>query len=96
MITAEFSARIKVHVERFWFRPRDARDRGLSTTLNITLDDAGNVTSVRVAKSSGDRGFDLSAVRAVRKASPLPVPSTADAMATFRAFNFRFCPTCRV
>ncbi len=89
----EHGARIQAHVQSFWFTPADL-SRNLSCMLSITLDQNGNVTSVRVTRGSGDRSFDLSAVAAVRRASPLPVPSNPGLTAQFRAFNLNFCPTC--
>ena len=93
VMTAEYGQRIKAHVQSHWFLPNRPR-RGMECLLSITLDETGVVTSVRILRSSGDRGFDRSAVAAVRRASPLPVPSAPDVMAQFRAFNFRFCPSC--
>ena len=48
--------------------------QNLEVNLNITQDDTGEVLSVTIAKSSGNGGFDQSAVLAVQKSSPLPLP----------------------
>lgn len=40
----------------------------------ITIEKDGNVTNVRMEKSSGNQFFDDSVLRAIAKASPLPVP----------------------
>jgi len=53
---------------------------------------SGAVTGVQIAQSSGDTAFDNSAVAAVQKASPLPVPGDPEVLAKFRNFNFRFKP----
>jgi len=43
--------------------------------VEITLLTSGAVADVRVLRSSGNPVFDESVLRAVRKASPLPLPS---------------------
>ena len=53
---------------------------------------SGAVTAVQIAQSSGDTAFDNSAVAAVQKASPLPVPGDPEVLSKFRNFNFRFKP----
>jgi colicin import membrane protein len=50
------------------------------------------VKSVQVIKSSGDEVFDRSAVTAVYKAAPLPLPKDPKDAAEFRSFNFDFKP----
>ena len=42
--------------------------------IRITIEKDGKVTNVRMEKSSGNRFFDDSVLRAIAKASPLPVP----------------------
>jgi colicin import membrane protein len=78
-------------VENAWRLPQDSLF-GLSCALNIQLDPAGNVIDVRLTQSSGDRNFDNSAIAAVYRASPLPLPIDPDAAALFRNFNFKFNP----
>jgi len=42
--------------------------------IRITIEKDGKVTNVKMEKSSGNRFFDDSVLRAIGKASPLPVP----------------------
>lgn len=53
-----------------WARPPSAR-KGMAVVLQINMLQDGTVTSVSVAKSSGDVPFDNSAVKAVKSFSPL-------------------------
>ena len=88
---ARHAALIKQRVERYWSLPMNSSS-GLSCTLRITMMPSGAVTGVQIAQSSGDTAFDNSAVAAVQKASPLPVPGDPEVLAKFRNFNFRFRP----
>ena len=63
-----------------------------SCTLRIVMTGSGTVTDVQIVQSSGDTAFDNSAVAAVQKASPLPIPPDPEVLAKFRTFNFRFKP----
>jgi colicin import membrane protein len=47
---------------------------------------------VDVLTGSGNALFDDSAVRAVFKADPLPLPTDPKALADFKNFNFVFNP----
>jgi hypothetical protein len=48
--------------------------------------------SVVIVESSGNSLFDDSAERAVRKASPLPVPKDPGVFKQFRSFSLEFAP----
>ncbi len=61
--------------------PRAALERGLTGEVQIsfTLRRDGEVRSVKLKKSSGERELDSGALEAVRGASPMPpIPSTLD------------------
>jgi colicin import membrane protein len=79
-------------VERSWIRPPGTQD-GLSATIRVKVIPGGSVRDATVIKSSGNSGFDRSAELAVRKASPLPVPSDAEIFNQFRSFTFNFSPS---
>jgi TolA protein len=51
-----------------------AGNRELEVEVHFGIGEGGEVLDVRVARSSGDRSFDLSAERAVRAADPLLAP----------------------
>lgn len=48
--------------------------RSLIVRIRITIERDGTVTNVRMEKTSGNPYFDDSVLRAITKASPLPVP----------------------
>lgn len=48
--------------------------RNLIVQIRITIEQDGKVTNVRMEKTSGNPYFDDSVLRAITKASPLPVP----------------------
>jgi len=59
--------------------PRVAQRRGQQGTVIVTIkiDSNGNVVSAVVSKSSGYSSLDKDALKAVKKASPLPRPPSA-------------------
>jgi len=87
-----YQALIRDRVERNWLRPVGLPD-GLQCTLLVRLDPFGEVLEARIVRSSGNSLFDRSAEAAVRKASPLPVPSDVTIYNRFfREFQFLFNP----
>ncbi|PHS24488.1 MAG: protein TolA [Methylophaga sp.] len=82
---------IRQRVKRYWIKPSSA-ERGLQSTLQVSLLPSGEVKVVKVVKSSGNILFDRSAENAVYKASPLPVPTDPKALAKFKQFSFNFKP----
>ena len=87
-----YQALIRDRVERSWLRPASLPD-GLECTLMVRLDPFGEVLEARIVRSSGNPLFDRSAEAAVKKASPLPVPSDVTIYNRFfREFQFLFRP----
>ncbi len=82
---------IKNQVEQNWLRPPGSA-AGLSCTVEVELIPGGEVTGVKIAKGSGDPVFDRSVETAVRKASPLPMPSDPSLFNRFRDLTFVFKP----
>jgi colicin import membrane protein len=74
-----------------WLIP-DGSNKELSATLLIRLAPGGMVLNVQVEKSSGDPALDHSAVTAVYKASPLPVPSDTSLFNNFRELSLTVRP----
>jgi colicin import membrane protein len=74
-----------------WLVPQGT-DRAVSCKLNIHLAPGGTVVNVTVVKSSGNLLLDRSAVAAVYKASPLPVPQKSSAFDEFRQFQLTVKP----
>jgi colicin import membrane protein len=55
-----------------WTAPMERKD--LMVQLRIVIEKNGQVSQVRMEKTSGNSFFDDSVLRAINKASPLPVP----------------------
>lgn len=70
----EFQIAINKKIKSLWRRPANVTGK-LVTEMRITLLPGGEVASVLITRSSGNQAFDASAEEAVRRASPLPVPS---------------------
>ena len=83
--------RIAAAVESVWRRPAGSSS-GLTALIRVRVARDGAVTFARVAKSSGDRLFDESAVIAVQRASPLPFPAEPKYYEFIKEFNFKFAP----
>lgn len=82
---------IQQKVQRNWLRPGGAA-KVLSCTVTVGLIPGGEVVSVNVTKSSGNAVFDRSVENAVRKASPLPLPTEPGLVDRMREINFVFEP----
>lgn len=66
---------IKNKVMKQWISPANVPN-GLSVKLAIKLSSSGKIiASPRVLQSSGYQAFDNSAIEAVKRASPLPLPN---------------------
>ncbi len=74
-----------------WIQPQNVSHQK-TMTLRIALDMQGNVMSVEVIKSSGNRAFDRQAILAVQKSSPLPLPQEAELKRQFRLLTLPFTP----
>ena len=68
---AKWQARLMAHLERH--KPRSKGERGLAY-VTFRIDAAGQVSSVRLARSSGNAGVDQAALSLVRRSSPVPPP----------------------
>ncbi|WP_058534997.1 cell envelope integrity protein TolA [Legionella saoudiensis] len=79
----KYKALIVNAIGRNWILPENV-DSTLSSQFRIRLAPDGAVLEVTLTRSSGDPLLDRSAQTAIRKASPLPVPTDA---ATFNMFR---------
>jgi protein TonB len=73
---ADWSARLRAHLERHKRFPADAdpqRDRGLAR-VSFVVDLQGRVLSQRLSGSSGSAALDREAVSLLQRAQPLPPP----------------------
>ena len=89
--SADAKALIKRKITQNWNRPGSVPEK-LRCKIRIGLIPSGDVMSVVVVESSGNSLFDASAERAVRKASPLPVPKDPNVFKGFRSFSLEFAP----
>ena len=88
-LLAQYSLAIQAVVERNWIRPPGAPAR-LSCVVRVTQAPSGDVVTVEIAESSGNRTFDNSVENAVWKSSPLPLPQ--DVSLFRRDLQFVFDP----
>src|SRR5471032_1329320 len=92
-VAGSFDDLIRARASEGWARPPSAR-KGMTVVLQIGMLPDGTVTSVSVAKSSGDGSFDSSAVAAVKNIGRLTEmqgmkPSD---FAPYRSFKMTFTP----
>jgi colicin import membrane protein len=84
-------AMISRKIERNWRRPLGV-PTNLPCRVDISLQANGRVTSVKMVESSGSPTFDNGCEMAVRRASPLPVPSDSVIFKQFEVMRLRFLP----
>ena len=82
---------VRTKVASVFIYPPDLED-GLNCTLYVRMIPGGDVVEARVTQSSGNASFDRQAENAVRKASPLPVPSNPRLFKRMREIKFVFDP----
>ena len=90
-VVDQYKGLILEAISKTWLVPQGTNP-SLATQLVITLGTAGKVANVQVVKSSGNALLDQSAVAAVYKASPLPMPPDEDAAAMFKQFSLTLKP----
>jgi colicin import membrane protein len=74
-----------------WIVPQNL-PKNISCVLNVRVAPGGVVLQVSVAKSSGNPVLDNSAIAAVNKASPLPVPTDSNLFDAFRTLKLTVKP----
>jgi colicin import membrane protein len=85
-VVDKYKALILQSIGQNWIIPANA-DKHSSAELLLRLAPDGTVLSVKLLKSSGNSALDESAITAVQKASPLPVPSDLQQFKVFRQIN---------
>lgn len=87
-----YKNRIKDQITRSWRIPPTAHS-GMRCEIMVRLLPGGDVASVKIVQSSGDKAFDRSVEDAVKAASPLPVPAVDSGLFNeFRELKFTFEP----
>ncbi len=85
----KYIMQIAQKVENNWLRPV-ASSEGQSCDVIVTQTMMGDVIDVRLQSCTSDNAFQRSVERAVRKASPLPVPPDPELFD--REIYFKFKP----
>lgn len=86
-----YSALILQAIQNNWQYPANINP-SLSCILEIKLTPSGDVTSVRLLRSSGNQMLDQSAIAAVYKSAPLPVSSDPDVFAQLQDISLTAKP----
>lgn len=92
-LAAHFDELIKSRASEGWSRPPSVRPE-MVVELQISISPDGTVTSVDVAKTSGDLAFDKSTVAAVKNIGRLTEMQEMKPMeiSQFKSFKMRFTP----
>lgn len=86
----KYAALIKERLYQAWFPPSSATDKH-TTRIVIGIQPTGEIDTISIDTSSGDRSFDVSALSAVRSLVRLPVPADSDTFERyFRKFTIDF------
>lgn len=88
---SEAIGRISSHVRRFVVMPPDVVGNP-QAEFEVSLIPTGEVLNVRLSRSSGNPAYDNAVERAIRKASPLPLPTDPALVGRFRELKLKFRP----
>jgi colicin import membrane protein len=87
----KYKAKIIHAISQHWIIPEMA-NKNLNCKLLIRLASQGKVVDVKLVSTSGDIALDRSAMAAVYKASPLPLPTDPQLSDQFREFQLTVRP----
>lgn len=82
---------VQQQIMRYWF-VQGGPTAGSSTELFVRVAPNGTVLDVKISRSSGNDALDRSAMAAVYKASPLPVPQDPALFNAFRELRLTLRP----
>jgi TonB family protein len=73
---AQYQSQVRSKIIREWVRASATPDseQAVRTRIQVRINASGQVISKNVVRGSGNESFDLSALRAIERASPLPPP----------------------
>jgi colicin import membrane protein len=80
---------MRARIKSSWTWP--GRRTDLTVTVSFSVQDNGEINGLRIIRSSGDRSYDESVIRAVRKASPFP-PLPVNIKEELRSWEWDFAP----
>ena len=84
----EYIARIQAKVKGSWILPQDIQGNPEAVFLVVQIP-SGDVISVKLVKSSGNRAYDEAVERAILKSSPLPQPPSRELFSRELKLTFR-------
>ena len=90
-LLAQSSQAIIQRLQVFYILPPGLEGQ-LKTVLTVMLNDSGDVQAVKLKQSSGDEHHDRAAVAAIKKATPLPLPSKPSVRDQFKHFDITVSP----
>ncbi|MGY8705670.1 TonB family protein [Bradyrhizobium sp. 18BD] len=76
-LTADWNRKISAHLSAHKVNPEGKEPKNETAKVSFALNRMGNVLSVDVVASSGDKAFDDAAIAMVRKSDPFPQPPVA-------------------
>jgi len=86
-----YESLINQHVQDRWDVPPDASIKiGMSNEVTVQLLPSGDILSLSIKKSSGNKAFDDAALKAIRRAEPLPLPPASENL--FKEFRIITIP----
>lgn len=75
LMLGRYVNQLNARIERAWVRPRDAIESDLfRCRAQITQEPNGDVREIELDNCNGDAAWQVSLVRAIQSASPLPAP----------------------
>lgn len=77
-VDPEWAKALNDLIQPLWIVLPTLANKPLQVVVYVTVDVDGNIRDVEVKRPSGEPGLDGSAVRAVKKAQTLPMPSKSD------------------
>ena len=90
-LMADAISRISSHVRRFVVMRPDVVWNP-QAEFEVFLIPTGEVLNVKLSRSSGNPAYDNAVERAIRKASPLPLPTDPALVGRFRELKLKFRP----
>lgn len=75
MMAGRYLGQIDARIDRAWIRPRTPIDSGLfACRVRVVQGNDGRVQEIEIIQCNGDTAWQVSLVRAIQSASPLPAP----------------------
>jgi hypothetical protein len=90
LLFGRYTAQIDARVQRAWRKPRSsiAAKEIFACQARITQDAAGNVTEIELMHCDGSTPWQMSLVRAIQRASPLPAPPSPTVFSNVLTLSF--------